>query len=180
MCPSCRQEIRNEQPNYTVLDLLDLNMIVDPYSSLRQDINKTYKDIEEANLDLKLKLKKLIQDQVDSIKKIITAKASELINKIVSRQDSLIKEAEQANKTLNEKVEAIFVVEKIDCEKMEKPELDDLKTKLSKAKKIYFQNRDELNAIENLIEFKLDENNEYEIGKFENSDFYNICNNVIM
>ena len=63
---------------------------------------------------------------------------------------------------------------------MEKPELDDLKTKLSKAKKIYFQNRDELNAIENLIEFKLDENNEYEIGKFENSDFYNICNNVIM
>jgi hypothetical protein len=179
-CPSCRQEIKNEQPNYTVLDLLDLNLIVDPHSSLRQDINRTYKDIEEANLDLKSKLKKIINDQVESIKATIKDRASDLIKKIVSRQDSLIREAEQACKNLNEKVEAIFVVDKIDCEKLEKQELEDLKSKLNKTKKIYFQNRNELTGIENLIEFKLDENNEYEIGKFENSDFHNICNNVMM
>ena len=33
-CPTCRQSITNEQPNYTVLDLLDLTLIVDVHELL--------------------------------------------------------------------------------------------------------------------------------------------------
>ena len=180
MCPMCRDPIKNEQPNYAVLDLLDLNLIVDPYLTLRHDISKTYKEIEEANFDLKLKLKKIIQDQVDTIKSTINDRAAELVDKIMARHETLILEAENIHNNLNEKVESIFVVNRVNFEQMSKQELDNLKTKLSREKKVYFPNQNELNGIENLIEFKLDEINEYEIGKFENSDFFNICDCVIM
>ena len=119
-CPLCRQEITSEHPNYALLDLLDLNLIVDPDSELSKDFSKAIEEIEGKNKILASDLKKKAQQEVDSIKSAINRKVVELINETMSRQEFLIAKANNISINLNRKIDSVFSLNQSDYGLIEK------------------------------------------------------------
>jgi hypothetical protein len=161
-CPTCRQSITNEQPNYTVLDLLDLNLIVDPNSLLKENINESLKKIHEKNRNLHINcVKKLneINIQLETANSVINEKTTKLINKIISRKNFLSGEADQISKNLSEKVKKILSnsneitasTSLIDLNSFGKKELESIMAKLNDKIKNIDSNQNNLDQIQKLM-----------------------------
>ena len=92
----------------------------------------------------------------------------------LSAKNELFIWTETLQQNITEKIQSIldadFFDPNINCEIMEKKELEDLQTILDETKEVVSSNLTELNQIDCMVEFKLDEQNEYEIGRIDNTN----------
>ena len=140
-------------------------------------VKSSLKEIKEAqnelHLQCNLKLDE-INNRIDEIKTTVNERTAHLISKIKAQQGFLIGEANKIQQNITEKIQSIldadFFDPNINCEIMEKKELEDLQTKLDETKEVVSSNLTELNQIDCMVEFKLDEQNEYEIGRIDNTN----------
>ncbi len=140
-------------------------------------VKGSLKEIKEAqnelHLQCNLKLDE-INNRIDEIKTTVNERTAHLISKIKAQQGFLIGEANKIQQNITEKIQSIldadFFDPNINCEIMEKKELEDLQTKLDETKEVVSSNLTELNQIDCMVEFKLDEQNEYEIGRIDNTN----------
>ncbi len=143
-------------------------------------VKSSLKEIKEAqnelHLQCNLKLDE-INNRIDEIKTTVNERTAHLISKIKAQQGFLIGEANKIQQNITEKIQSIldadFFDPNINCEIMEKKELEDLQTKLDETKEVVSSNLTELNQIDCMVEFKLDEQNEYEIGRIDNGNTAN-------
>ena len=111
-CPTCRQAIKDDKPNYAILDLLDCNLIVDPNGKLKQELTNELTDLKRSNdkLTANYKIKtKEIEASVRTIKKNIYSKTELLINLLMIHQDDLLREADEIQKNELEKLEKLMI-----------------------------------------------------------------------
>jgi TolA-binding protein len=140
-------------------------------------VKSSLKEIKEAqnelHLQCNLKLDE-INNRIDEIKTTVNERTAHLISKIKAQQGFLIGEANKIQQNITEKIQSIldadFFDPNINCEIMEKKELEDLQTILDETKEVVSSNLTELNQIDCMVEFKLDEQNEYEIGRIDNTN----------
>ena len=178
LCPTCRKPITDEKPNFDLIELLDMNLIVDPSSELRNSINKDIKGLQETKRQIILDCtnKKLeISKNVSEIKVGVEKRTTELLNQILSQQEALDNETENIRKNLNEKVDdileypiPILSVEypiSVGLDKMEWSELQSLKDKLNKAKKEMESNKAKISQIDACFVFKTEGNGQSSIGR---------------
>ena len=169
ICPICRQVFSSEGPNYYVINFLDQNLNTDPESLLMREIKKEIRETEK-NVYSKCKQKlETIKNKTNSVKSLISEKASELVNKILSRQNFLVGEADRIQMSLNERVNHILNVKPVDfnCDDLD---FDIFKQHMNETKLFLNSNKYELDRLENNIEFQLDNQNLYEIGEFTNTN----------
>jgi len=181
-CPTCRRPIINQQPNYIMMDLLESNLIVDPDSQLKNEINTTFNEIDQTKKERKLKLNQNIKSSIDSIKSTIDSRAEELINKIKYRKEFLFKEADSLQTKMYDKVDDILNAEfnmPVNIEKMNRQELENLKIALIKTKNISKSNENFNETVNGLFGFELDETNPNDIGRFTSNNRlesgYSVC-----
>lgn len=186
VCPTCRRPITNEEPNYTVLDILEtfnLENESNRESLLVSEVSIVFNEIEERKKKVHSKCRQQLielKNKFESIKSTISCRADELINRIKSRQEFLIREADTMQRNLSEKIASILDENRIknqsqvDFEKIEKRELEKLKVKYNQKIQLLKSNQNELHQIENLFEFKLDIDDGYDIGSFTDPDFVNV------
>lgn len=176
-CPTCRQPIKSELPNYTVLDIIDSNQNEEPNSELTDEIQKALKELEErqASIDSKCKQKLTeIKNKMESIKSTVNFRADELRQKIQSRQDSILTEADELQKVLKIKVKKLLnenqTAERLEYDKLQKKEFEKLKSQLNTKIKQLKANQNELSQVDDLFEFIPNKENELEIGSFKSKE----------
>jgi len=156
-----------------MMDLLESNLIVDPDSQLKNEINTTFNEIDQTKKERKLKLNQNIKSSIDSIKSTIDSRAEELINKIKYRKEFLFKEADSLQTKMYDKVDDILNAEfnmPVNIEKMNRQELENLKIALIKTKNISKSNENFNETVNGLFGFELDETNPNDIGRFTSNN----------
>lgn len=170
-CPTCRKPITDEKPNYDLIEILDMNLIVDPCSELRKNISNHIKELEETKRQFLLECgnkKKEISKNSSEIKLGVEKRTTELLNHILLQQEALNNETEIIRKNLNEKVDALSRIDYPNpdgIDKMEWAELQSLKEKLIKAKKELESSKSKINQIDACFVLKKDEKDLSSIGR---------------
>jgi WD40 repeat protein len=168
-CPKCKQQITSKKPSYAVLSILDLNLVVDLNSDLKQAINETLREIKEFKAKLSVSCEQKIQEsqnKINLIKEEINNKTSELMNILICNQEILFNEADNFHKNIAQKIK-IYVNEQQDTNNelrtndinlMDRQSLNQFRDELIKLK-IDLNNRyNRLNQVNNVYEFKPNEN----------------------
>lgn len=165
-CPKCKQPISSKKPSYAVLSILDLNLVVDMNSDLKQAINDNLKDIKEFRARLSVSCEQKIQEsqsKVNLIKEEINNKTSQLMSILIYSQEILFNEADNLHASLANNMKQILNEQDFDLRtdevsSLDKKGLNDYKDELIKIKADLNSRLKRLNEINNNYEFKANEN----------------------
>lgn len=156
---------------------------IDPYSDLRIDIRRTYKEIDSEEYALNSMVNQKIDEIKNNtglIKSAVNERANELINRITSRKNFLIEEADKIQNNLIGQCKSC-VCEKnytkpVDCDTLPKPELDLLKAKQIEMNNLFKSSHNKLNQMNSSVGFRVDKANEFNLGEIiytNTSGFFN-------
>lgn len=165
-CPKCKQPISSKKPSYAVLSILDLNLVVDMNSDLKQAIQESLREVKEFKARLNVSCEKKInesQSKINLIKEEINNKTSQLMNILICNQEILFNEADNLQKSLAHSMKKIITEHDLDARMSQVNQLDrngllTLKEDLLKLKAELSQRLQRLNELNNNYEFRPNEN----------------------
>ncbi len=165
-CPKCKQTIASKKPSYAVLSILDLNLVVDMNSELKQSINENIREIKEFKAKLSVSCEQKIQEsqsKINLIKEEINTKTSQLMNILICNQEVLFNEADNLHKNLANNLKKILNEQDVelrtnDISQLDRNDLARFKEDLTKLKSDLNSKLQRLNEINNVYEFKPNEN----------------------
>lgn len=185
-CPFCRKYLHLSKtvPNYTVLNMLSTTQ--DTNLKFKQKIEKNLKEIEDSNRKYHHNYEKRYEESKEKIsilKRKINKKTTDLMNKLLANQETLLDKLSQIESELNSKFEENFLLfeqkneisEFKDLNKMDKEQLKSYKSELDIMKNdidarttsldelkltYYFQENEHVNFIDENLLGSLNEHND--------------------
>ena len=162
LCSFCRERIQNEKINYDLMDILDLDLMVDPNVKLRKEIKSYFKDVDQLEDQFKLACNQKLQHnqlKVNSLKEEVEQSANKFIDEIQRQKRKLLNEADHLHVSLSNHIQVLSEqttvnLERKDVNQMKEIELNDMKTRLSEMKLGIQSNLETINDIKLVYEFK--------------------------
>lgn len=166
ICPTCRQEIKSKKPNYDLLEVLDMNLVVDSNGSLKQEITNLTKNINDSKVKFHLNCEQKLQEnrtKFQLIKFEINQSTNQLINLIKENQEKLLYKADNIQNSLNQQIKIYlndksFDLKQLDLNQLPTNELTIFKDELNVIKEDLELKTNQLNDLVSKYEFKPNEN----------------------
>lgn len=166
-CPTCREQISNQKPNYTVLNIINSSVTQEVNLKLKKSISQGFKDIDETQRKYNLDYLKKIEETKDKftlMKRKINLKTTELMNILLSNQEYLLDSVDELeSKCLTDLSKAIQAndenqsferLKKLDTNKMNPNDLYLFKSELDKINANLINRLNRFNEISYNFDFR--------------------------